>query len=74
MTDPVELRPIDTASKVAFGLADLRRDLRAELRRWQAAMLRLRMDKPVLFDQLTVVAVAGVVELVVSYLKRKEQT
>lgn len=70
--DPVELRSIDTATKVAFGLTDLRRELSAELRRWRAAMVRLRLERPTLFDQLLVVGVAGVVELVVSYLKRKE--
>lgn len=50
------------------------RRLRRELRSLKVELERLRMENPTLFDQLAVVALAAVLEIVVSYLKRKEHS
>lgn len=46
--------------------------LRRELRALRLALERMRLENPTLFDQLAVVALAAVLEVLVSYAKRKE--
>lgn len=46
--------------------------LRREWRKLKVELERLRMSNPTLFDQLAVVALAAVLEILVSYAKRKD--
>lgn len=47
--------------------------IRREWHQLKAALESLRMRNPTLFDQLAVVALAAVLEVVASYLKRKDR-
>lgn len=50
------------------------RRLRRELRALRVELERMRLENPTLFDQVAVVTLAAVLEIIVSYLKRKERT
>lgn len=76
---PVDTVVLEVDPRVGFWLLDRigqvrseGRRLRHELRALKVELERLRMENPTLFDQLAVVALAAVLEIVVSYLKRKD--
>jgi hypothetical protein len=79
-TTVVDALVYEVDPRAGFWLADRLRELRSEGRRlrreWRRLKVELealRMSNPTLFDQLAVVALAAVLEITVSYLKRKER-
>lgn len=65
--------------RAGFWLADRIRQMRYEgcrirneLRALRVALEKMRLENPTLFDQLVVVALAAVLEIAVSYAKRKD--
>lgn len=71
LDDEIDLRLLDAASKVSMGAIDRSRQAVRWYRRHREQVKVWRLENPSTFDQVAVVALAGVLECVAAILKRR---
>lgn len=69
--DELDLRMLDGASKVAFGVVDVRRRFVAWWRQSIAKVRAMQVTKPELVENVAIIAFAALVEVLVAWFGRR---